>query len=654
MTTKNIFIITVLIYLISLSTFAQGPAGYTKCEPEQNFTEPTNVAFGNAGSYKYLFNQIGPFLFANHPFFGGPSGASVTRYWCQTISEMDVATPSAKLAAAFTALKNHINGSDILTAQQILDQNSIVQQNISAIGIEKDIIIQAFDLVDTYETVLGPLFTNEGGKEYPRDQKTGKEIHYALMYIQDAIMRTYCSARLEEFPDVYKGAMFKTSEHFPGKVAPPADPSNVYQVKVNASQAPNWGTPIYFHRDIPARRPTGTYVAPGTIVKIKVPTSVVGKGYTIRAGTHYWDLKYRDKIRRLDRATIIYPVIKEEITVGSPLGGNIYFEVPEGLDEGEITLEITGAVRSPFFSAKNSHKTTLAEWQNIERKHPGAWADFESDKILFQVPTTWIYAFDDPVTMMENWDIAMDAVNDLLGKPRLHGTHTMFRQVDIIMRVGFGAPGYPMVNTTYNPASPTNGKGTNNIFKGPQYQTWQIFHELGHSHVPSFFIGEIESIVNLLSVAVANDGFGMSLDSAFAWSIDNRYDLTLDIIANFWMITENFRKNRIMSGEEMMYQHRGHAKYVDVARLFGWDVLNRFYKKINEDYNNGLVIPKTNHPIDDRILRMSIAAGADLRPLLHFWGRRPLNFDGLADFLLQLTNCLPLSASTMHLNTTKL
>jgi len=334
---------------------------------------------------------------------------------------------------------------------------------------------------------------------------------------------------------------------------------------------------------------------------------------------------------RLDRATIIYPVNNEIVTVGSPLGGNIYFEVPEGLNEGEITLEITGAVRSPFFSAKQSHQTSLEEWRNIERHHPGAWADFESDKFLMQVPTTWIYDYDDPETMMKNYDIAMDIINDLLGKPRIHGTHTMFRQVDVILRVPFHSPGYPMINVTYNPDELYNGKGVRTIFRSPQYQPWQIFHELGHSHVPSFFTGEIESIVNLLSVAVANDGFGMSLYSAFAWSIDNRYDLTLDIVANSWMITERFRENRNMTGNEMKYQHRGHAKYVDVARLFGWDVLNRFYKKISEDYNNGLVIPKTNHPADDRILRMSIAAGADLRPLLHFWGKQPANFDKLAD-----------------------
>lgn len=629
---KNI--ITLLIFLLPLSILGQGPDGYQECEPEQNFREPVNVAFGNDGTYKYLFNQIGPFIYLGGQFFGGGSGAKIDKCWYQKISEMDVEIPSAKLAKAFLQLKEHMKGNKLLSAAEIMDQDAVIQANISAIGIKKEMIAKAFDLVNTYENTIGPLFNLKDGRiMLPREPEPGKEIHYALLTIMDAITRSYSSAKLEEFPDVFKGAFFKTSEYFPGKVDPPTDPSNVFSVKVNASQTPNWGTPIFFHRDAYARRPTGTYVAPGTMVKIKVPASVINKGYTIRVGTHFWDLKYRNRIARLDRATIVYPVIKETITVGSPLGGNIYFEVPEGLDGGEISLEITGAVRSPFFSLKQSHKTTLEEWRNIERHHPGAWADFESDKFLMQVPTSWITDYDDPETMLKNYDTAMDAVSDLLGKPRLQGTHTMYRQIDVIMKASVHAPGYPMVNVTYDPKTETNGKGTQAVFLSPQFQPWVILHELGHSHFPSFFVDEVESIVNLLHVAVANDGFGMPLDSALGISIEGRYDVTLDKAAMTLMVTDPFRKNQPLNRDRMSYQHRGHAKYVNVARLFGWDVIGNMFKKINEDYNHGIVINKTHHPTDDRILRMSVEAGVDLRPLLHFWGRPPIDNQSLADSL---------------------
>ena len=105
---KTISANTVLYFMLSLSLIAQGPAGYTECEPEQFFTESTNVAFGNACSYKYLFNQRGPFVFTRGQFFGGRSPAETEKCWCQKIIGMDVDTPSARLAEAFTALKNMV------------------------------------------------------------------------------------------------------------------------------------------------------------------------------------------------------------------------------------------------------------------------------------------------------------------------------------------------------------------------------------------------------------------------------------------------------------------------------------------------------------------------------------------------------------------
>jgi len=442
-------LLILLLFLIAIPTKGQGPKGYLECGLEQTFEEPTNVVFGNDGNYKYLFNQVGPIVFSRGQFFGGPSSAKVEKAWYQTINEMDVDTPSANLKLAFSKLKKYLTGESVLTPDQIMEQDAIIQANISAIGIKKEIIEQSFDLVRTYEETAGPLFDIHGKKiMLPREVQAGMEIHYALFSIMDAITRSYSAAKLEEFPQVYEGAMFRTSAYFPGKVYPPKDQQNVYRVKVKASQAPNWGTPIYFHQDAYSRRPTGAYVAPGSIVKIKVPSSVINEGYTIRVGTHFWDLRYRNRIARPDRATIIYPVVDETITVGSPLGGNIYFEVPEGKEDGIIDLEITGAVRPPYFSTRDYNQTSLEDWKETERHHPNAWADFESDKFLMHVHSSWIYDFDDPETMLNSYDRVMDAVSDLLGKPRLQGTHFMFRQVDAIMRAGVHAPGYPEINVT--------------------------------------------------------------------------------------------------------------------------------------------------------------------------------------------------------------
>jgi hypothetical protein len=201
----NRSMILVILFLISLTIMGQGPAGYLECGPEEIFNEPTNIAFGDNGNYKYLFNQVGPVVFSRGQFFGGPSSAREEKCWYQTISKMDVETPSAKLAEAFIKLKKHLTGESVLTANQIMLQDSIVQANISAIGIKKEIIEQSFDLVRTYENTAGPLFDIQGERiMLPRETKPGMEIHYALFYIMDAITRTYSAAKLEEFPQIYR------------------------------------------------------------------------------------------------------------------------------------------------------------------------------------------------------------------------------------------------------------------------------------------------------------------------------------------------------------------------------------------------------------------------------------------------------------------
>ena len=83
-------------------------------------------------------------------------------------------------------------------------------------------------------------------------------------------------------------------------------------------------------------------------------------------------------IRRLDRSSLLYGIDSTETRVASPLGGGIYIEVPEHADAGIVDVQIKGAVRSPYFSAKRFHSTSLAEWQNTERHHPAPlWERFQ-------------------------------------------------------------------------------------------------------------------------------------------------------------------------------------------------------------------------------------------------------------------------------------
>ena len=296
-------------------------------------------------------------------------------------------------------------------------------------------------------------------------------------------------------------------------------------------------------------------------------------------------------------------------------------------NDGVVSVQIKNAVRSPYFSAKTFQQTTPAQWLT-ERANPGPWADFQTDKFMTQVPTNWIYAMPDPTQLMADWDSAMDAINDLMGFPHLRGKETMYLQVDLELKSAVYAPGYPTVNDTYSPTGNYGGYANSYHIRGPQYAPAYTFHEQGHSYFFPKFGGESESAINLLNVAVRNRKFGASMDDAFRSSVDygNCANVTTafaDNTAVLWMTSFDFSPREVdMADWEKAYQPQGHAKFVDIARLFGWSGIDAFWYYYNLMDTNGTTYPADN---DSLTLQLSKSVGKDVRPLLHFWGILPQN-----------------------------
>jgi hypothetical protein len=522
-----------------------------------------------------------------------------------------------------------------LSGAQIDVQTAIINNNIKYIGDSEYIIDYALSFVKTFESSsYGSLFTNTDTKNgFSRSNTSGKEIYHAIFAIQQGLIDyAYTPENLAKYADLFNNTKFETSTYFPGAVSPPSNASKSYDVKINATQAKAWGCPISGESNA-ARRSTGCYVAPGSIVKITVPESMVDKGYNVRVGAHSWDLVKKTTIKRLDRVSLVYPIVSTETSVANPLGGGIYIEVPYLADAGVVTIQVQNAVRSPFFSARSFDKTTLEEWQNIERKNPAPWADFESDKFMMQVPTSWIYNFNDAVKLMEDWDKSMDAITELRGLPSVLPKTLLYVQIDVMMRGNANYPGYPQSNYAYSPNTTEYGNKDHWMLTGPQNSDWTVFHELGHYSLITKFRGETEALVNFMFVAMQNMKFGMDLDVAFGSSVSGMAQLSLDGVADMWMVTENFRNGNEMNhsnvaGDEFKYQHRGYGKYVEIVDLFGWQPLKDFWREVNEDYMGAkLYWPSdvNKDPVDSRILRLSKAAGVDLRPLIHFWGIQPVD-----------------------------
>jgi hypothetical protein len=258
---------------------------------------------------------------------------------------------------------------------------------------------------------------------------------------------------------------------------------------------------------------------------------------------------------------------------------------------------------------------------------------------MMQVPTKWVYNFDDPVTLMRDWDTSMEIVSELFGLPMFRPKTVLYLQIDVIFRGSANFPGYPQSNFRYDPFRAEDGHSDHWLLKGPQSAGQTIFHELGHAHLFTKFRGETEAVVNLPYVAVLNKGFGIDLDTAFGRSFSNP-NVSLDQAAIMWMVTENFRQGKPMDisnsqTNEVRYQHRGYGKYVEIAHLFGWKVLEEFWHSVNVDYLKGIEYNRNADATDNRILRLSQQAGADLTPLIHFWGVQPQDRTALKQTMVQ-------------------
>jgi len=619
------------VLLFNQAAFAQSPAGYTKCANEgESFTlrAKSHVAYGANGYYVYLFNQTGTITFNAETFGSDPVFGTYKSGYYKIATGNESATV---LSAAMDKIRGHLNGIATLTAAQINEQTAIIQANIYLIADNAAVLAKAFDVVSYYETNKGPIFknsaTNGGFPNSPGATDGFEEVRAVFMVQQGIFDYAYTPENISKYQTLLDGKKFLTSTWFPGAVATPANPNTTYTAKINASMPKDLGKPTAFSQT-PARRPTGYYLAPGSVGTVTVPASVVNIGFKILVGAHTMDKTGRSPVRRFFRVTKTFPITSTTTRIANPFGGGIYIVTPYEANLGIVDVQIANAVPSPFFSATSFNQTTLQEWQNTQRNNPGPWADFVTDKFMMQVPTSWIYNFADPVTLMRNWDKEMDGVSELMGQPLVRNNYILYVQIDTDIMFGGLGIGYPQVNNTYNPRDVEDGNKKHWFLTNDINFLEDEFHELGHAQMFSKFDGETEAAVNLLSAYIYNKKYGMDLDLAFGKSF-SMPQMNRDQAALTWMVTPNFRAGNPMdisntTHDEVRYQHRGYAKYIEIAALFGWDKLCAFYYQENLDYiantpSDGL------SPTDSRILRMSKAAGVDLRPLIHFWGVQPVN-----------------------------
>ncbi len=541
--------------------------------------------------------------------------------------------PEAPIISQLQALKDHINNVTILSnndLEKIGNDISVFPDDFSS---DENLINLAFVVIDDYDSEVGPLFTTSNTiNGFSRTPIISPDfaLQRTMLALQQVLFDfTFTPEVFDQFPQFIDGRRFESCVTFPGDVDAPSIPStSITTIRGDfadpVGRNPIIGSSLGFDY---AYRPTGLYLAPGSIVTVEVPTSLINKGFQIQVGAHSWDFGVKPNYRRLDRISKQFDINSTSIEVFNPLGGAIGIIVPLLADEGLVDISITNAVEVPFFSLKDFHETVDFD---AELDKPGPWAIFETDNVLYSIPKHNIIPGEhDLKAALQEWDIALKAINEVMGRPLTSDRHDLFLISDRYIRAGAFSIGYPMVNrsTQYHIVP-----STAYYIDGPLSSLWVLFHEHGHQLQISKFEGEVEALVNFPYVMAKSYGLGEDLDEAMKYSVlPETYDL--DNTAIHRMISETFGSERNGTNSEMneiRYQHRGYGHYTEIANLFSWCALKSFFEQEEIDFENGIDWGVNDQDTDDRIRRMSIAAGTDLRPLFHVFGILPDNPEELA------------------------
>ena len=541
---------------------------------------------------------------------------------------------------ALNDIHAHINGTLTLNAGELIMIRNILVQFPYCLAENEPVILLCKSVVEDYDSQYGALFTTPNTQNgFSKDPASdpGFNVERAMLALQQGIFDAVFTPEVyAAYPQHINGWKFNSCYAFPGYVDPPADPSASHSKLIRANFAdPDGMNPYYdinFERMRHALRPTGLYLSPGSVVRVTVPDSLVGQDYWVRVGSHDWDLTERTEFKRLDRISRRFPIDSTTIAVFNPLGGAISILVPYGANDGIVEVSLSNGVEAPFFSLKSFYETPDF---NAELSKPGPWAVFETDNVMYTIPKHSIVPGEyDLRQTLQNWETALRGVNSILARQIIPDKHNMYMIADVDIRTGVYSIGYPMSNT---PLNYSDVPGPAYFINGPGSDDEVNFHEMGHALAFSKFAGEEEALVNFPYIMAMNYGLNTDLNEAVNYSfVPNTFDL--DKTAIHRMVSNTFGLNRDISNtetDEVRYQHRGYGHYFEIVNILGWCPLRNFWRQEFIDFEQGIDYG-IYQDIDSRIIRMSVAAQADLRPLFHVFGILPQDSIALQDTLTQI------------------
>lgn len=493
-----------------------------------------------------------------------------------------------------------------------------------------------FWYTDMYEALNNPVF--EENAINPVMEETLPVHDQALLYSQEYVFE---SRFTPEHVASTSGIRFEFADLFPGAVPDATPRLSGEDVELDCT----------YHTDIAAEygmqefvvRPMGLYVAPGDVVTVEVPLALQDAGLAVIVGAHFRNM-IPGPVNRPRDVSLEFPINGATTTVANPYGGGLYLKVPDGTDLGWQTATVNGAVMSPYFSWRAGRETEVADWLAAMAESGAPWVDFESDKYMFTIPISNAAATTVPDLVMTQWDALMDDYRRAGGRPTDTRIRAEYYTADRKLVTPAYGSGYPTVITLPELNFDDSNWDPIQVLNAPPSPI--LLHEMGHTAMhptleydvdnPCNF--EAETIVHVPACLIHENVYGMTPDTAFAKSSVTPGTLGFDEVAFDWMMSSNFRNNVPMSidpeapmddKDQLKYQQRGWAKYPEIARLFGWEVMEAIFANWYSEGVQQVSTVSCNPAFQNIIGREDFIqfacneSGFNMAPLLHFWGIHP-------------------------------
>ena len=526
---------------------------------------------------------------------------------------------SVEVQAALGMLKDHLVGNRVLTlSEQTAYMRTIVQEwdDDTYSELSADIL----DYISTYETIEGTAFEYYTEWVDPAAVVATRGLQFMLIqYLAD-------NGYTHENVSNMAGVQFLDHELFPGPVSAAA-PRISGSVTIDGTY--NTSPGYFLNQQYFVIRPTGYYAAPGEIVQISVPSTLVDQGVKVHVGAHFVDLR-EDYFgyQRFPTMATKFPVDRTTMDVANPFGGAIYFTFPDGSNFGGTTIQFDNAVKSPYYSLKTGYTNSLTDFQTEVANAHVYWADVESDHFMATFPralaeiTSDVHAYFDPLNqMIGNFNIITGRPfpkirsEYMISEPQSYTAGTLPAAYPISIVNGDITETDPLAL----PISAMDRTKYINTFDGPT-----LLHELGHLHSIPTMDSEGETNVDIATVMAYNVVFDMPLDSSISYAVFPNF-LSRDLAALDWILDPKFRKRENTDFDIVSYQARGQAKYTDVAGLFSWDTIGLIHKHW---YDQALLAPDPATGIeyvsqDEYIQVASDQLGFNFAPLWEIWGSIP-------------------------------